>query len=84
MSCQQNNQQTSEIKSSNYLNVAVFGGNGASATCILETMEALKIDVEIQASVIQSYQIQNGELDNFDVKNLITLEKLQSSKFRIL
>ena len=30
-------------------------------------MEALKIDVEIQASVIQSYQIQNGELDNFDV-----------------
>ena len=67
MSCQQNNQQTSEIKSSNYLNVAVFGGNGASVTCILETMEALKIDVEIQASVIQSYQIQNGELDNFDV-----------------
>ncbi|MBE9467396.1 MAG: DJ-1/PfpI family protein [Bacteroidetes bacterium] len=51
----------------NKIDVAVFGGSGASSVCILETMEALKIDTEIKALVIQSYQIQNGELDNFDV-----------------
>lgn len=70
LSCQQQDKQevsTTEETQTTNLNVAVFGGSGASPTCILETMEALKIDVEIQASVIQSYQIQNGELDNFDV-----------------
>lgn len=62
------NNSTENINDKNKkINVAVFGGSGASATCILETMEALKIDVEIQASVIQAHQIQNGELDNFDV-----------------
>lgn len=49
------------------INVAVFGGNGASNICVLETMEALKIDTGIKSSIIQSYQIQNGDLDNFDV-----------------
>ena len=66
-SCQIETESVVETSISGKLKVAVFGGNGASVTCILETMEALKIDKGIQAEVIQSYQISAGELDNIDV-----------------
>ncbi len=83
--------KTSNLQSEDKIRVAVFGGNGASVTCILETMESLKIDVGIQSSVIQSYQIQNGDLDNFDViifpggsgsKELLNLGKSVAAKVK--
>lgn len=83
--------KTSNLQSKDKIRVAVFGGNGASVTCILETMESLKIDVGIQSSVIQSYQIQNGDLDNFDViifpggsgsKELLNLGKSVAAKVK--
>jgi len=51
----------------NLLKVAVFNGNGASPVCVLETMEALKIDSGIYAREITAYDIMNGQLDDVDV-----------------
>ena len=51
----------------NKIKVAVFAGNGASKTCILETLEALKIDSGIDAEPITAWEIQQGLLDDFDV-----------------
>lgn len=48
------------------LNVAVFKGNGAGATSVVETLEALRIDTGINAMVLTAKEIQNGSLDNFD------------------
>lgn len=48
------------------IKIAVFNGNGASATCILETIEALKIDSGIIGEEISAWQIQNGELSGFN------------------
>jgi glutamine amidotransferase-like uncharacterized protein len=64
LSCQtkQNEKESSEKK----IKVAVFNGNGASATCILESLEALKIDSGIIAEEISAWQIQNGKLSEFD------------------
>lgn len=49
------------------IKVAVFTGNGASKTCILESLEALRIDTGIIGKEISAAQIQNDELNNFDV-----------------
>jgi len=49
------------------LNVAVFKGNGAGATSVIETLEALRIDKEINAVALSAQEIQNGNLSNFDV-----------------
>ena len=49
------------------LKVGVFNGNGASTVCILETIEALKIDSGIHPIGISAAQIMAGELDGFDV-----------------
>lgn len=62
-----NNFAKNNLVENKKIQVAVFTGNGASATCILETIEALKIDVKINAIQIQAHQIQNGDLDSFDV-----------------
>ncbi len=49
------------------INVAIFNGNGASAVCILETYESLKIDTGITAGFISAREISEGKLTNFDV-----------------
>lgn len=48
------------------INVGVFNGNGASPVCILETMEALKIDTGISPVEVSAYDIINGKLDDLD------------------
>lgn len=50
----------------NKIKVAVFNGNGASATCILETYEALKIDTGIISSEISAAEIELDRLSKFD------------------
>ena len=49
------------------INVGVFNGNGASTVCVLETMEALKIDSGIHPIEMSAAQIMAGELDGLDV-----------------
>ncbi len=49
------------------ISVAVFKGNGAGATSVIETIEALRIDAGINAVALTSREIQNGNLNNFDV-----------------
>lgn len=49
-----------------FINVGVFNGNGASPVCILETMEALKIDTGIFPVEVSAYDIINGKLDELD------------------
>ncbi len=51
----------------NKIKVAVFNGSGASAVCIIETFESLKIDTGISAGFISSREISEGKLNNFDV-----------------
>ncbi len=57
------NQQNKEKK----IIVGVYAGNGASPICILETLEALRIDTGIKGIEITPYQILNGKLDSIDV-----------------
>ncbi|MCK5906480.1 MAG: hypothetical protein KAG37_02765, partial [Flavobacteriales bacterium] len=52
---------------SNKVKVAVFNGNGAGSTSVIETIEALKIDTGIIPSEISAAEIQLGKLDEFDV-----------------
>ena len=49
------------------IQVGVFNGNGASPVCVIETMEALKIDNGIYPHEISSDDIMNGVLDKLDV-----------------
>jgi len=49
------------------IKVAVFNGNGASTTCVLETLEALKIDQKIQGEEITAADIVLGKLQKYDV-----------------
>jgi len=49
------------------LNVGVYNGLGASATCVLETTEALKIDTEINPVKISPADIMMGRLSDIDV-----------------
>ncbi len=67
--CNENNSSVSKNQDNRpkLLNVGVFDGNGASAVCVLETLEALKIDTGIKGSSVSAYEIQNGILDNYDV-----------------
>ena len=61
-----NNSSTGLLSENDKIKVAVFNGNGASATCITETYEALKIDTGIYASEISSAEIESGKLSEFD------------------
>lgn len=63
--CIDNNQVT-DIENSK-IKVGVFNGNGASQICVLETLEALKIDTGITGFEISSADIINGNLDSIDV-----------------
>jgi len=66
--CQNTEQKTSENPEANTkIKVAVFKGNGAGAISVIETIEALRIDNEIDAEAISASQIQAGELSDFDV-----------------
>ena len=47
--------------------VGVFSGNGASATCIVETLEALKIDTGIIPIAVSASDIQSNTLNDIDV-----------------
>ncbi len=49
------------------IRVGVFNGNGASPVCVIETMEALKIDKGIFPVEITAYDIMNNALDKLDV-----------------
>jgi len=49
------------------LKVGVFNGNGASAVCVIETQEALKIDKEIDVSEISPADILTEKINKFDV-----------------
>jgi glutamine amidotransferase-like uncharacterized protein len=49
------------------LHVGVFNGNGASPICVLETLEALKVDTGIVPEAVSSSDIINGKLDKLDV-----------------
>lgn len=65
-SCQQTEVQE-KTDNTNKINVGVFNGNGASAVCILETLEALKIDSGIQSYPISASEIIAGKLEETDV-----------------
>ena len=60
-------QQNNNTNTGNNIVVGVFNGNGASPVCVLETVEALKIDKDITPVEITAYEIENGVLDNIDV-----------------
>jgi hypothetical protein len=47
--------------------VGVFDGRGASAECVLETYEALRIDRDIRPSYVSALDIARGALKDFDV-----------------
>ncbi len=51
----------------NKIIVGVYSGNGASPICILETLEALKIDTGIAGIKITPADIMLGKLDSIDV-----------------
>lgn len=50
-----------------YLRVGVYNGNGASPVCVLETLEALKIDQGIVGEPIGPVDIETGKLQDLDV-----------------
>ena len=54
-------------RSGKKIQVGVFNGNGASPVCVIETMEALKIDHGILPREVSSVDIMNGVLDSLDV-----------------
>ena len=56
-----------EKPTSSLLQVGVYAGNGASSVCVLETLEALKIDKGIQGTAVSASDIQNGALKGLDV-----------------
>ncbi len=52
---------------SSLIRAGVFSGNGASAVCVTETMEALKIDKGIVPRVVTAADIAEGALEDLDV-----------------
>ncbi len=48
------------------IQVGVFNGNGASPVCIVETMEAVKIDPEMEVRAVSAVDIENGILSHLD------------------
>ncbi len=66
--CQQkeNEKQTHPQPSNPKIHVGVFDGNGASVICVSETIEALKIDSEMEVKAISAKDIENGKLSDLD------------------
>jgi len=59
--------QKNQKKEQSLLKVGVFNGNGAGAVSVIETIEALKIDKDIDAYPISAAEIIEGKLDETDV-----------------
>ncbi len=59
--CSNREEQASAIRA------GVFSGNGASAVCVTETMEALKIDKDIVPRIVTAADIAGGALEELDV-----------------
>lgn len=66
-SCKNSTGKNPENIDSNKIQVGVYTGNGASAVCILETLEALRIDSGINRHRVSPIDIQMGKLDSLDV-----------------
>ncbi len=65
-SCQSEKEQS--VKKENAkLRVGVFNGNGASPVCVIETMEALKVDTGVAPREVSAVDIMNGVLKHLDV-----------------
>lgn len=64
-SCSNNSLAQKHVKKK--IEVGVFSGNGASPVCILETLEALKLDSGISPRAISAVDIMAGQLDDLDV-----------------
>lgn len=56
----------SSVSEKKLICVGVFNGDGASPVCVLETMEALKIDNGIDPVEVSGADILNGKLDDLD------------------
>ncbi len=66
--CKEENKNTTpENTKPSLLQVGVYNGNGASAVCVIETLEALKIDDGIEGIAVSPSDIQNGVLNGMDV-----------------
>ncbi len=65
-SCQQKVEKEN-TKDAEKIKVAVFNGNGASKVCVMETVEALKMDSGIAVIEISAVEIMLGELNELDV-----------------
>jgi putative intracellular protease/amidase len=59
-------EELSSISTENPIRVGVFSGNGASPVCIIETIEAIKIDPEMEAVAISAADIETGKLQTLD------------------
>jgi len=67
-SCKTDKDFSTDIeKKSNKIIVGVYNGNGASAVCVIETIEALKIDKGIDGKEISPADISSNKLSEFDV-----------------
>lgn len=66
VSCNTTELQKSPKETSKII-VGVYTGNGASPICVIETLEALKIDTGIAGIEISSAEIMSGKLDSIDV-----------------
>ncbi len=64
--CNQVKEDVSLVKNIK-VRVGVYNGSGASEVCVLETLEALKIDSGICERTISPVDIQMGKLDSIDV-----------------
>ncbi|MEN8251027.1 MAG: BPL-N domain-containing protein [Bacteroidota bacterium] len=59
--CSQKSTETGKIK------VGVYSGEGASAVCVIETIEALKIDRGVSPCAVSPGDIMEGKLNELDV-----------------
>ncbi len=66
ISCNNSTNRNPQASNDNLIKVAVFNGNGASEVCVIETLEALKIDKNIAGKEISAAEIFSGKLSEFD------------------
>ncbi len=68
MGCQiSEKKNNTPAKAISKIRVGVYNGNGASAVCVIETLEALKIDSGIFCRAVSPVDIQSNVLDSLDV-----------------
>lgn len=69
LSCQGNSKQeeTSAEVAKNFIKVGVFDRNGDNPYCIIDAMEALKIDAQIVPVLVSAADILSGKADEIDV-----------------